>query len=372
MKETRSFKCAPGPIGTPGEILQLSPIESLSSAGAGALQLADGSGMTSFTEGASQDVWYWGRRLNGFRAAGVGAVDAGFSPTSFMFDVRSDTSDCGQAFHVGLESRLIFGGSSVKGGRIGFYGTVNHADGATNGANLNRNYVGVQGSAYAYGYAGLGGDGGSPGNERGAYFGVAGAAYANSLSSYLLDLTGGEYNTFVGAGTVGIKLSSGISVVGCNAARGTTIDCAIRIAGQPGIDSTNTGHIGWSNGITWTDVNGAAPLFSGSALMNSYWSNGGTKPIARGFDLSGFAITNEVLSSGPYMKLYNDHWYIADAQGFAVIEPNGPSANSNLLLRGRGTGFVSVGPWGPAGGPVTGCIYVCDSNGIPRKIATID
>ena len=136
--------------------------------------------------------------------------------------------------------------------------------------------------------------------------------------------------------------------------------------------ATYTGHIGWSHGITFTDVNGAAPIATTGDLMNAHWVGGGKKTIARGFDLLNFNITSEILRAGDYMKLNADHLYLADTAGFSVIEPNGPSVNANLLLRGRGTGLTGIGNWaGNADAPVNGYILVCDHTGVARKVATI-
>jgi len=367
-----TYKMSPGTFGKAGSVIRLEPGARFSTdAGNGALSFADNSGLIGFNEGADGNTWYSGRRFSGARAAGIGAVNAGFSPVAFMYDVRSDSSDVGGSFSVGLESRLVFGGAAAKGGRIGMYGSAEHQDGATNLLNLNRNYVGTQGCAYAQGYGSTGGDGGTAGNEKGAYFGLAGATYVNALAQYVFDATGAEFNTFIGTGTVGLKYSSGISVIGVNAARGTKIDCGIRIAGQSELDSTYTGHIGWTSAFTFTDANGADPIFSGGSVMDTVWMDGAKRTIARGLDFAGFNITNEVLRSGDYMKLTNDHLYLADVGGFATIEPNGPSVNANLLLKGRGTGLVGIGAFTSSGdAAANGYITVCDAAGVPRKLLT--
>lgn len=363
-----TYKLTAGTFGLANTTLQLDPGTRLTStAGAGSLLFADNSGLIGFNEGANQDVWYWGRRFSGARASGVGAVNAGSSPNAFMFDVRSDSADVGGNFSIGLVSRMIFGGSAAKGGRMAIYGVAEQQNGATNAASTNRNYVGVTGSAYAYA-----GDGGTFGNEKGGYFGLAGAAYADNTSQYLMDLTGGEYNTFVGPGAVGIKHNSGISIAGCNAQRGTLIDCGIRISAQSGIDATYTGHVGWNHGITFTDSNGADPITATGDLINTYWRNGLKRTLGRGFDLRGLIFSDEVLAAGDNMKLYMHQMLLADSGGQSYIKPNGPSVNANLHISGHGTGKVSVGPWASnADAAVNGYITVCDPAGNLLKIATI-
>lgn len=358
-----------GTVGAAGKIVRMEPGANFKAVGGdGALDIPVGGGLIGYNEGADKDVWYHGRRMTGAHAVGVGAFNDGFSPCGFMFDLRSDDVDSGSSFTKALNSRHRFGGSNATGGKLAIYGVVEHADGPTNANNLNRNYVGVTGSAYS-----MTADGGTAGNEKGGYFGLAGGAYADNDSQYLLDLCGAELNTFIGTNAGTIKYASCLSVSGVNSQRGTVIDCAIRLSGQAGTNATYTGHIGWSSGFTWTNANGADPIAQTGSLMDSYWTTPGKRNIARGFDLSGFNITSEVLRSGDYMKLTNDHLYLADTAGFATIEPNGPSTNANLLLRARGTGKVAIGNvTATADTAVTGYITVSDYAGNFFKIAVIN
>lgn len=363
------YSVSDGPLGASGSVLRLEKGASFTSpGGVGALSIPVGGGMIAYNEGADKDVWYWGRKMSGTHAVGTGAFDNGFSPAAYMFDVRSDSVDAQGTFMKSVHSRLIFGGSTSKGGRLGVYGVVEHTDGATASDNNNRNYVGVAGSSYAHSA-----DGGTAGNEKGGYFGGGFAAYADNTTQYAYDVAGAEFNTFIGVNSGTNKFISTISVIGAQAQRGTQIDCGIRMAGQSGISAEYTGHIGWSTGMLWTDANGADPVAATGSLMASRWFTGAPRrTVARGFDLSGFDITNEVLASGPYMKLTNDHLLLADLAGFATIEPNGPSVNSNLILRGRGTGLVGIGNKTNTGDvAITGYITVCDSSGNPVKIATV-
>ena len=358
-----------GTVGASGKVIRMEPGARFTAPGGdGALDIPPGGGLIGFNEGADKDVWYHGRRMTGSHAVGVGAFNDAFSPCAFMFDMRSDDMDAGFAFTKSLNSRHRFGGSNAKGGKLAIYGVVEHADGPTSVNNQNRNYVGVAGSAYP-----MTGDGGTSGNEKGGYFGLAGAAYEDNTSQYIYALAGGEFNTFIGAGNGTVKYSSGITVAGVNAQRGTMIDCAIRLSGQSGLDSTYTGHVGWSNGITWTNVNGADPMAQTGSLMNTYWTTPGMRNIARGFDLSGFNIAEEVLASGPYMQLRNYALFLQDAAGVSVVRANGPSVNSNLHLMGRGSGLVAFGNYATsADTPVTGYITVCDYAGNAYRIAVIN
>lgn len=358
-----------GTVGAAGKIVMMEPGANFTApGGGGALDIPKGGGLIGFNEGADKDVWYQGRRMTGAHAVGVGAFNDGFSPCGWMFDLRSDDVDSGSSFTKAVNSRHRFGGSSATGGKLAIYGVVEHADGPTSVNNQNRNYVGVTGSAYS-----MTGDGGTPGNEKGGYFGLAGGAYADNSSQYIFDLCGAEFNTFIGGNAGTVKYASGISIAGVNSQRGTVIDCAIRLAGQGALDATYGAHIGWSNGFTWTNVNGADPMAPTGSLMNSYWTTPGLRTVARGFDLSGFNITDEVLRSGLYMKITNDHLYLADTAGFSTIEPNGPSTNANLLLRARGSGKVAIGNvTATADTAVTGYITVSDYAGNFFKVAVIN
>lgn len=110
----------------------------------------------------------------------------GFSPSAYQFDIFSDDSDADTDFMVGFRVRHLFGGSATKGGREVLGGT-GWLTAATNSANANRNYVGVQGKMYAQ----SGDNGTNTGADAlGAIFGAGGAAYAYAAATNLLGIEG--------------------------------------------------------------------------------------------------------------------------------------------------------------------------------------
>ena len=288
---------------------------------------------SSLTDGADGDVWLWTRQFSGTHAVGAGPL-SGYSPSAYMFDVLSDTADVGADFMIGLRLRHLFGGSATKGGREALSGT-GWLTAATSAANANRNYVGVQGKILAQ----SGDNGTNTGaGALGAIFGIGGAAYAYAAATNLLGIEGAEFNTFTQAGS-SAKHMAGISVVGCQATRGTFIDAAIRIGAQGAVDVFGP-HGGWKHGIVFTDENGADPFYASSTLIGSVFQV--VKTILRGIDLSQFNMTEYILR-GVYSKLTESAPTLGDTAGFAQVDVVGASTNASLLLRGRGTGSVYLG-----------------------------
>ena len=290
-------------------------------------------GSVSRTGGAAGNVWGWTRSFTGAIAVGASA-DLLYSPSAYMFDITSDNADVGADFMIGFRVRHLFGGSATKGGREVLSGT-GWLTAATNAANANRNYVGVQGKAYAQ----SGDNGTNTGaGALGAIFGVGGAAYAEAAATNLLGIEGAEFNTFTQAGS-SAKHMAGISVVGCQATRGATIDAAIRSGAQAATGVFGP-HIGWKTGIVFTDENGADPFYASSTLIGTQFQT--TKTILRGIDLSQFTMTEYILR-GIYSYLRETELVLGDSGGNAVITINGASTNGNLVINPKGAGLVSTG-----------------------------
>lgn len=286
-------------------------------------------GMFSKTDGGDASTWLWTRKLTGVHTVGAGPL-TGYT-SGYMYDILTDDADVGSDFMVGFRMRHLFGGTATKGGREVLSGT-GWLTAATSGANANRNYVGVQGKMLAQ----SGDNGTNTGaGALGAIFGLGGAAYAYAAATNLLDISGGEFNTFTEAGS-SAKYMSGISVIGCQATRGATIDAAIRIGAQ-GLAGTFGPHIGWKHGIVFTDENGADPFYASTTLIGTQFQT--TKTILRGIDLSQFTMTEFILR-GVYSKLTESQLILGDTAGFATIDVVGASTNANLALRSRGTGSV--------------------------------
>lgn len=290
-------------------------------------------GSISETDGASGDVWLWTRQLTGTKAVGAGALN-GYSPSAYMFDVYSDNSDAGSDFLLGFRVRHLFGGSALKGGREALSGSA-WLTAATHASNANRNYVAVQGKMVAQDD-----DNGTDtaAGALGAVFGGGFAVYLEAAATNLLSVHGAEFNTFTQAGS-SAKYISGISVVGCQATRGATIDAAIQIGAQAASGSYGA-HVGWKHGIIFTDENGADPFYASSTLIGSQFQV--VKTIAAGIDLAGFTMTSYILR-GVYSKLTESQLILGDTAGFAQIDVVGATANANLLMRSRGTGSVYMG-----------------------------
>lgn len=293
-------------------------------------------GSISKTDGASGDVWLWTRALTGTKAIGAGPLN-GYSPSAYMYDITSDNSDVGSDFMLGFRVRHMFGGTATKGGREALSGT-GWLTAATNSSNTNRNYVGLQGKMYAQS-----GDNGTntAAGAKGAIFGMGAAAYAYAAATNLLEINGGEFNTFTEAGS-SAKYMTGVSVVGCQATRGATIDAAIRVGAQ-GATGVFGPHIGWKHGIIFTDENGADPFYASSTLIGTQFQT--VKTIAAGIDLSGFSMTNFIVR-GIYTYLKETQLILGDSGGNAVITVDGASANGNLVLTTKGSGIVSTGTTG--------------------------
>ena len=290
-------------------------------------------GVFTKSGGLSADVWLWSRNLTGSKAVGADATLQGYSPSGYQFDIFSDDADADTDFMIGFRVRHQFGGSAMKGGREALSGT-GWLTAATNSGNTNRNYVGLQGKMLAQS-----GDGGTNtgAGALGAIFGLGGAVYAYAAATNLLDITN-EVNTFTQAGS-SAKHMAGLSIVGCQATRGATIDAGLRIGAQGAVGVFGP-HIGWKWGVVFTDENGADPLYSGSTLIGTQFQV--TKTILRGIDLSQFTMTEFILR-GIYSKLTESQLVLGDSAGVAQIDIVGASTNASLLLRSRGTGSVYMG-----------------------------
>ena len=300
-----------------------------SSASAALSTLYGAANSRSIVEGAAGNVWLWTRQLTGTPSIGAGAL-FGYSPSAYMFDVYTDNQDCSTDFSVNMRVRHRFGGSAAKGGRIAVYGSAELiAD--THASNANRNYVGVQGSAYA-----ISDDGGTNtgAGALGAIFGGGFAAYAPAAATNMLDIVGAEFDTFTQTGS-SAKYVRGISINGCNAVRGATLDSAITIGGLAAVGVYGA-HIGWKYGMIFTDENGADPFYASSILIGTQFQS--TKTIATGIDLQQFTMTT--ILRGVKTILTEAQLTLGDTAGNATLAIDGASTNASLLLRSKGTGSI--------------------------------
>ena len=212
----------------------------------------------------------------------------GATPSVNLRRIDGDNLDAGSGFIIGDQSRYVFGGSNVKGGRIAHYSFVANTV-ATNSGNTNRNYVAENPVAYT-----AVGDGGTNtgSGAKGGYFPIGSQGFLDGAQNVVTLVN--EMDTFVKTGS-SVRYLGVLSLVGGNRVRGAEVDAAMWVSGAT---STYGDHIGWNHGILFTDINGVNPFYSGSVLIGSYWQ-GATPTIDKGVDLSGFTITTvEFKSTG--------------------------------------------------------------------------
>lgn len=249
--------------------------------------------------------------------------DAGGSTKSVnLHRVTSDNLDAGAGFIIGHQRRYVFGGSSVKGGRIAGYDFVANTA-ASNAASTNRNYVATVGVAYT-----AVGDGGTNtgAGALGGYFGSNPSAHLDTGATNVLEACGVECDITISTGA-SARYVRGISIVGFNVVRGVDIDCGISISG-------GTGHIGFKTGILFTDANRGTtenPFYASSVLMGTYWQ-GSTPTVDKGIDLAGFTFTTSAYASTGFSV--NGSGAISSVSS---IKSTGPTAGVGYATGAGGT-----------------------------------
>ncbi|MGL4297105.1 MAG: hypothetical protein ACRCTG_15440 [Aestuariivirga sp.] len=308
--------------------------------------------------GASGDVFYWRRTLAGSKTVGADGVYEIFSPSAFMWDIRTDaaTPSDQNEFLIGFRFRHLVTSSLASGGREGLSTTLEMRS-ATAAGNLQRHYTSLQSKTYAY--VGDGGTGLGVATARGAYFGSAAALYLGdpysvAAATNIFDGVGAEFNTFVKASTT-VRYLSGFAIALNNAARGSEVDAFMRFTGMSTV-GLYAGHIGTDYGLLFTNVSGADPTYSGSILLGSKFFNLGTgavdttlRNITHGIDLSGFNVTGNLLR-GRTARLSDDGtvaYY--GGTGTVVLRPNDTTVfaatgvsggNAQINLIGQGAGLA--------------------------------
>ena len=315
--------------------------------GAGTVTRVAGDNVISYSDGASGDCWYWGKKLTGTRTVGAGKLE-GYTPNSYMFDVLTDDSDVGVAgFGVGMQVRHLFGGANTVGGRIGFLSAL-YLTATTKATTTNRHYVAAQASTYVQDD-----DGGTNtgAGALGAFFGGGSAVYCDAAAINLADVVGHEFNTFTENGSTA-KYIRGLAITGCNYTRGATVDAAVTIGAQAATGAYGP-HAGWRFGICFTDTNGAVPFTATSSLMGVVAAS--AIPLLDGFDLSGFTFAGQIIK-GVYFAANESSISLGDSAGNASVTVAGASANGNLILTPKGSGVISTGVngWAVSGTKVVG------------------
>ena len=320
-----------------------------------ALTIPANKGVMSYTEGASKDVWYWGRNMSGAKSTGAGSANLGYGPAGFLFDLRNDSADCGADFMRALYGRTVFGGSTVKGGRIGVLGEVIHQLGATNSANANRNYVGLVCTAHSEN-----GDGGSDSttNAKGAYFGLNGIGRAAAGATNILEVAGCELNTYVGAGS-SMRYLFGATIAGFNMVHGSEIEAALEIGG--GTDSGYGPHVGWNNGILFSNIHGSDPTNANTTLIGAYFQGGGgLRNIKAGLDTSLFNCSSGIVL-GPNLVLTDNALNLGvNGANISAIKAGNNATAANLDLMPKGGGAIRL--YDAISGTIR--LYIDNGNGI--------
>lgn len=272
-----------------GKTLVMDPAALFTGASKFSTDIAAGGSAEGHTGGAEGLTRFFTKRLTGAITAGAGIFSSYTS--AFMFDILSDDRDVGSDFSVGLRIRHQFGGAATKGAREAVASAV-YLTAPTNAANLNRNYVAIQGKAFAQT-----GDGGTDtgAGAKGAIFGLGGAAYAEAGATNLLDIIGAELNTFVHA-TATSRHIRGLTIAMGNGARGVDVDAFVALSGLAANNGYPT-HIGCKQGIVFTNYNGADPTYSATTLFCGLFGGGGLRTIYRGIDLTAFTATDAAFIS---------------------------------------------------------------------------
>jgi hypothetical protein len=181
----------------------------------------------------------------------------------------------------GFKVEHRFGSSDTTGGRHGMYARLIQ-DAATKSTNADRNYVAIQGHTItSYG------DGGTAPTSvdgKGAYFGLSSIVHAQPTAVNLLNLSGGEFNTYVETGA-SVYYKSGIQIASLDQVQGSTYDCHVALSRISGI--------GAKHGILIGNMNGLHPVDTSGTLIGTT----GTATVDKGIDLTGYTFTTAVLKT---------------------------------------------------------------------------
>jgi hypothetical protein len=324
-----------------GKLLAMREGAELTLSGAGNIVLSENSGFITQKGGLDKDTWVWARSRAGVHATGGDVSDLGYAGAAFSFDVRADSMDVGVDFSRGVDGRLVFGGSATKGGRIAGNFQLYHQVGATNAANLNRNYVGLVGAAHAQ--ATDGGSAGTLAGGLGVYFGGASHVYSDVVGGHFKGIVGHEINTSTRPGSTQGYIHV-LTLASINNVRGTNADAALAISALSPEGIYSNPHVGYKHGILFTNMNGGEPFASDATLMGWYWTSGGARTIFSGIDLSGFVMTDSIIK-GAHTLLSDEALYLG-ANGTSnvglISMAQAAQTNAGLAVRMKGDGDFTV------------------------------
>ncbi len=212
-----------------------------------------------------------------------------------------------------------FGGSNTKGARIGNYTRVN-LTAPTNSSNLAKEYVGVSGYCVA-----LSDDGGTDltTGARGSIFGANFVASVAPSIPNLFGVIGGEVNILLRAGSSSQRKIGWQIVAGADdAVQGATWDAALSISSQ-------TGAVGWKDGIVFGNANGQFPMNSNGTILRATSGN-----ATRGIDFASVTFSGTAFRSPGFS---------VGATGNINVGSSG-STNGTISFANATSGSVSLTP----------------------------
>lgn len=293
-----------------------------------------GGSIYSRAEGASQDVWYFGRNFSGSRAAGLSPLNLAIGPSVVMFDARYDYANVGTDFSRGIVGRIVFGSSAAKGGRVGIIGEVLHNLGATNSANGNRNYVGLLGIS-----ASLEGDGGTntTSGALGSYFGGNFLVRLEADAENVFNASGAEINVYATTGA-SAKYVTGVQVAGFSSIVGADVMAAYSVGG--GLQGIYGTHVGWKHALLITDIHGADAMYPTGTIIGHYWKDNPStlRPIKDGIDFTGFTFSGHIIKGTTFTLTDNTFTLGIDGSSNSTVAAGAGATNANLILQAKGTG----------------------------------
>lgn len=221
----------------------------------------------------------------GFNITQVGSGSGASGLNLNQINITNDTADAGVGFLQGVGIVYGFGGSAMKGGRIGL-NIISSLNAATSATNSNRFYIAGEFIAQAQAD-----DGGGAGTEQGYLYAVNPYVKMTSAAAYFNTAAGGEVDTDIQTGaSVKNKYGWVIAQVATDKVAGSTDDAALFFANQ-------TGAVGWGTLIQIGNGVGANPLKATGTIL----SLSGSPTIGSGIDLTGAGtITNYAFKSNAF------------------------------------------------------------------------
>lgn len=187
---------------------------------------------------------------------------------------------------VTLEHR--FGGSGAQGGRQALQVALIQ-EGASDAGSSNRNYVAV--TPYTQATVSDGGTGTAWSTAKGGFFAMNPTTIAHAAATNLLDVTAGEVNVSMRAGSSAYKKTI-LSLVGMSddAVSGSVVDAVLDMRNM-------TGAVGFNNALLFHDMGGNAqfPIKTTGTLLKA--TVNGATTIGAGVDISALTISGNAWAS---------------------------------------------------------------------------